>query len=136
MSIHSEIKRLRLAKGWSHATLAAEVSQAEGRTRPLSWQTVQQWEREPDSSSSTKKSTAPSRKRIELVANLLGTSAAKLLGSPPLRGGDDVPLSGQEGMLLAYYRMLDPDDRHALVVLAQEKIASYKHSSQKDDLAA
>lgn len=125
MSIHSEIKRLRQAKGWSHKRLADEVSQAEGRARPLSWQTVQQWEREP-TASETKKSTAPNRSRLELVASLLGTSATALLqgGAPssdPLDG-----LSGHEGMLLAYFRMVAPEKRAELLLLVQERAARYE----------
>lgn len=71
MSIHEEIKTRRLARGWSHEQLAKAVSKAEGREdAPLSWQTVQQWE----------KTTAPSRKRLPYVAAALGCTVPELLG--------------------------------------------------------
>ncbi len=77
MSIHTEIKRLRTAKGWSQQRLADEVSAREGGAKKLAWQTVQQWERE--------HGTAPKRKRLEHVADALGTSPAELLaGAPPI----------------------------------------------------
>lgn len=61
--------------------LAAKVSDAEGLAKPLTWQTVQQWE----------KATAPKRKRLEIVANLLGLSVSEMLGA----GG--VPSSSPQG---------------------------------------
>jgi transcriptional regulator with XRE-family HTH domain len=71
MSIHEEIKRRREALGWSQTRLAQEVSVLEGRgDKPLSWQTVQQWESR----------TAPSRKRVDHVATALGCTVADLLG--------------------------------------------------------
>ncbi|MDN8617831.1 XRE family transcriptional regulator [Variovorax ginsengisoli] len=57
------IKTARDARGWSMEKLAEEVSKAEGLTKPLAWQTVQQWEKEGG--------TAPKRKRMEIVARLL-----------------------------------------------------------------
>lgn len=72
MSIHSEIKRLREAKGWSQQRLADEVAAREGVAK-LAWQTVQQWEKEGG--------TAPKRKRLEHVAAALDTSVNALLGS-------------------------------------------------------
>lgn len=71
MSIHSEIKRRRVALGWSHERLADEVSKLEGLQKPLSWQSVQQWEREDG--------TAPKRKRLEFVARALGTYVETLI---------------------------------------------------------
>ncbi len=49
--------------------LAAKVSAAEGLTKPLAWQTVQQWE----------ESTAPKRKRLQYVAEVFGCTVAELL---------------------------------------------------------
>jgi len=50
--------------------LATEVSQVEGLVKPLSWQTVQQWENG---------TSAPKRKRLENVAQVLGCSVGELL---------------------------------------------------------
>lgn len=135
MSIHSEIKRLRLAKGWSHATLAEEITKAEQRAQPLAWQTIQQWEREP-SASTTKKSTAPSRRRLEIVAALLGTTPAALLAGQPPQDTSIGPISGSEGMLIAYFRMLDPDARQALILTAKERAATYAVAQDKRQDAA
>ena len=66
MSIHSEIKRLRLQRSWSQQQFATEVSKAEGLKTPLSWQTVQQWEREPKEGQAAP-STAPKRDRKSVV---------------------------------------------------------------------
>lgn len=70
MSIHEQIRAKRLAKGWSMETLAAEVSKAEGMEKPLSWQTVQQWEAG---------KSAPKRSRLETVATLLETTLGALM---------------------------------------------------------
>lgn len=65
-TIHEMIKTARLAKGWSMEKLAEEISAAEGLAKPLTWQTVQQWEKpEP-------LGTAPKRKRLAIVGDLLG----------------------------------------------------------------
>lgn len=71
MTIHARIKAARTAQGWSMQQLAAEVTQAEGLAKPLTWQAVQQWENG---------KSAPSRKRLALVASLLNTTTAALLG--------------------------------------------------------
>jgi transcriptional regulator with XRE-family HTH domain len=65
-TIHEMIKSARVSKGWSMEKLAEEVSKVEGLAKPLTWQTVQQWERpEP-------LGTAPKRKRLAVVGELLG----------------------------------------------------------------
>lgn len=69
MSIHEAIKAYRLALGWSHERLAAEVSKREGLPKPLAWQTVQQWENA---------KSAPARKRLPFVADALGISVDEL----------------------------------------------------------
>lgn len=73
MTIHDQIKARRLALGWSMETLAAEVSKLEGLGKPLSWQTVQQWEAG---------KSAPKRSRLEIVASLLGSTVAELMDEP------------------------------------------------------
>ena len=58
INIHQRIKELRCAKQMSMETLGGLVG--------VSWQTVQQWEREGG--------TAPKRSRLPKVAEVLGTS--------------------------------------------------------------
>jgi transcriptional regulator with XRE-family HTH domain len=74
MSIHQEIRRLRLAKGWSHQQVAQEVSKLEGASKVLAWQTVQQWEKPPEEGG-----TAPKRARLAYVARALGTTVESLI---------------------------------------------------------
>jgi phage repressor protein C with HTH and peptisase S24 domain len=51
--------------------LAQEVSKAEGRPQPLSWQTVQQWEKEGG--------PLPNRKRLPIVAAVLGVPLREMM---------------------------------------------------------
>jgi transcriptional regulator with XRE-family HTH domain len=69
MSIHEAIKARRLALEWSQERLAAAVSELEGLTKPLAWQTVQQWENGV---------SAPARKRLPHVAAALGLTLQEL----------------------------------------------------------
>lgn len=69
MSIHAAIKALRIGKDWSHERLAEEVSAIEKLSKPLTWQTVQQWENG---------KSAPLRKRLPHVAKALGVSFEQL----------------------------------------------------------
>lgn len=63
MNIHQQIKRAREAREWSMTDLAEKVSEIEGLKKPLTWQTVQQWENG---------KSAPKRKRMQIVLELLG----------------------------------------------------------------
>lgn len=72
MSIHKTIKAERESRGWSMETLAKKVAEEEGLSKPLSWQSVQQWEKEGG--------TAPKRKRLEAVAKIFGMAVSALLG--------------------------------------------------------
>ncbi|MFD1709068.1 hypothetical protein FVQ98_14625 [Ottowia sp. GY511] len=93
MSIHQTIKREREARGWSMEDLAAKVSAMEGLQKPLSWQAVQQWEKEDAG-------TAPKRKRLEVVAALFDMSVANLLGG---YGGSPVAvLTAEEAVPKGY----------------------------------
>lgn len=81
-SIHRKIKRLRKARGLTLETFAKEVG--------VSWQSAQQWEKDPGG-------TAPHRKRMNRVAEVLGVAVAELLSGnldnepgPKIRG--KVPL--------------------------------------------
>ena len=76
MSIHQNIKTRRERKQWSQARLAEVVSELESRSKPLSWQTVQQWEREDG--------TRPSSKRLQYVAKALGCTVSELVGEESL----------------------------------------------------
>ena len=80
MSINKRIKERRLAMGLtSHKALADLVG--------VTWQTVQQWEKEGG--------TAPNRSRIDAVASALGVSAEWLrTGNAQMHvpdGGQDIP---------------------------------------------
>lgn len=89
MSIHDEIRTRRKAKGLSQGELANEVSKREGLARPLTWQTVQNWE----------KTTAPKRKRLEVVAAILGCTVMDLLGSSGAAPSGDEPAPGRGSAL-------------------------------------
>jgi SOS-response transcriptional repressor LexA len=65
MSIHQRIKERREALGWSQDHLAEQVGVTRG--------SVQHWEREVGG-------TAPSRRRLQKVAAVLGLSTAELVG--------------------------------------------------------
>lgn len=62
---------MREGAGLTQAELAARVSALEQLARPLSWQAVQQWEQEDG--------TAPKRKRLQFVAEALGTTVERLV---------------------------------------------------------
>lgn len=72
MSIHRAIRARREALGLSQKALAEAVSLREGLVKPLTWQTVQSWERDPGG-------TFPKRSRLEHVAWALQTSVESLL---------------------------------------------------------
>jgi len=69
MTIHESIRAARLKKEWSMEQLAAAVAKQEGAAKPLSWQTIQQWENG---------TTAPKRTRLKAVGEVLGLSMADL----------------------------------------------------------
>lgn len=130
MSIHSEIRRLRKKKGWSHQQLADAISEAEGLARRLTWQTVQQWEREPKEGSGAK-STAPKRKRLEIVARLLGTTVESLLVGSAATPATVSDLNGQEGLLLGLFRTLSTADQAAVLHEVRERATPYSTPNEK-----
>lgn len=65
--------------------LARAVGEAEGGGRPLSYQTVQQWE---------SGKSAPKRSRLEVVARVLGSTAQELLGLPAVTETQQPPGKG------------------------------------------
>lgn len=95
MDIHQQIKQAREQRGWSMERLAKEISDAEGLAKPLSWQTIQQWENG---------TSAPKRTRMDLVTQLLELN-------PPAKKGDVFHRVSPEewGMLQNYRRLLDKD---------------------------
>jgi transcriptional regulator with XRE-family HTH domain len=100
MSIHDEIREARKRLGWSMEQLAAEISKAEGLHKPLSWQTVQQWENG---------ASAPKRTRMEIVARLLGLETDK-----PAKGEVFHAIKPEEWAMLQNYRKLLDKDRAKL----------------------
>jgi transcriptional regulator with XRE-family HTH domain len=95
MDIHQQIKQAREERGWSMERLAKEISEAEGLQKPLTWQTVQQWENG---------ASAPKRTRMEVVRRLLSLEA------PPAKGDVFEQLTPAErSMLQNYRRLLDKD---------------------------
>lgn len=95
MDIHQQIKQAREKRGWSMERLAKEISEAEGLAKPLSWQTVQQWENGV---------SAPKRTRMGVVRRLLELD-------PPAQKGEVFHRVNDEewAMLQNYRRLLDKD---------------------------
>lgn len=85
-TIHELIRSGRERKGWSMERLAAEVSKAEGLKKPLSWQTVQQWENG---------NSAPRRDRMMTVMEVLGV-APSYPRAVPARATEATPYGAKE----------------------------------------
>lgn len=96
MSIHEAIKTRRLALEWSHQRLADEVSKREGLSKPLAWQTVQQWENGV---------SAPARKRLPFVAEALGLTLDSL---SILASGQEIPASSAHLLSFGDARLSSP----------------------------
>ena len=64
------IRMRREVLGWSRQKLGAEVAKREGLGKPLTHSTIQQWENG---------TTAPKRKRMTIVADLLGIEAHEIV---------------------------------------------------------
>lgn len=69
-TIHTRIKAHRLRLKLSKAAFGARVAKEEGLARPISYQTVQQWENG---------KTAPKRKRLLAVAKACGVKPQELM---------------------------------------------------------
>lgn len=87
MGINQRIKAAREAKGWSMEQLAKRVSEIEGASKVLAWQTVQQWEKAGG--------TAPKMKRLEAVASALDTDVMTLLGQRSAHANQVVEATSQ-----------------------------------------
>jgi transcriptional regulator with XRE-family HTH domain len=137
MSIHSRIKERRVELGFSsHKAFADAVG--------VSWQTVQQWEKEGG--------TAPNRSRIEKVALVLKTTPEWLLqgvgraaldapaDAPGTAGSDQLMLvaernnetwlerlTAEELRLVQAYRDLDKDADRQTMLLTQARLLVSDH---------
>lgn len=121
MTIHRRIRERREALGLTLQQVAEELG--------VSWQTVQQWEREPDpKTGEAKGSTAPRRTRMDDVAKVLKTTVEYLQTGRDPSGGNLDPL---EYRLISQYRNLPVewqelarktiDDYHKLLKAKQEQ---------------
>lgn len=130
MSIHSRIKERRKALFGSH--------EAFGKAVNVSWQTVQQWEKEGG--------TAPNRSRIDKVAAALGVTPEWLLYGPAderaqERGGDPLatpiapPWCAPEAFrLLDLYYRCDPRGRADIMGAAQALVDAEIENKARDKL--
>lgn len=105
-SIHQRIKERREALGLTKEQLASELG--------VSYQAVQQWEKEPvpGDTSSKVKSTAPSRRRLEQVARVLRCTPEWLLTGHMPNAGDMTP---EEAMRFDMYRKLPENLRESIL---------------------
>lgn len=124
-TIHGRIKRLREARKWSKAQLAREVSEVLGGEE-LTYQAVQQWEREGG--------TAPTRKRLAAVAKVLGVTPSELSHGPAeppkpdLSSTDDTSESLKE--FGRYWHMLDVELQQHLLGIAKRAAESVRQEGQ------
>lgn len=116
MSIHEQIKQRRLALGMSQGDLAAKVSELQQLAKPLTWQTVQQWENG---------ASAPKRTRLEFVARALRTTVQALEFSAPAverhRVAEPQPVydAGALGLLVETAATLTLQERQLLLEYAR-----------------
>lgn len=74
----------------------------------------------------------PSYQQIVAIAEITGYPMPQADKAPAAEQPKDVQaLSGHEGMLIAYFRMLDPAAREAITLEVQERAAAYKVAPQK-----
>jgi len=110
-TIHDLIKIKRKAKGWSMGKLAKEVSARAGVDPPLVWQTVQQWEGG---------GSAPKRKLLPIVAQLLDTNVNDLLEAAPADGPSDMGIEQAVEVLAEGLMELQQIDRETAATLLGE----------------
>lgn len=113
MSIHEKIRAARERKGWSMEQLAKAVSEAENLSKPLAWQTIQQWERG---------ASAPKRSRMPVVERLLGLTeeTSDQDASTPAKVGEEpatykaaapVPILSTYSLLLQFAAVVEKSDK-------------------------
>lgn len=124
MDIHQQIKTARERKGWSMERLASEVSKAEELKKPLSWQTVQQWENG---------ASAPKRTRMEVVRRLL---ALDDLAGPPEPGSDFGALTDDEQRFVDNLREIQVDEDEWRRILEEVAIKAAKIRALREKLLA
>lgn len=105
MSIHAEIKRLRLAAKLSQKGLAERVSAIDPSDEPITRQSVQYWEKAVGG-------TAPKRTRMPAVAKALGTTVEHLLRAGHSPSSNLADALAQIGRALQQVR---PERREELV---------------------
>lgn len=113
-TIHQRIKRFRQAKGLTIEAVAKEVG--------VSYQSAQQWEREPGG-------TAPSRKRLERVAGVLGVTPQEILtGSPAAHvARQEAPEYGDpqaRELAALFYWLTDPEKEAVMMDVRSKAIAN------------
>jgi transcriptional regulator with XRE-family HTH domain len=77
MTIHTRIRALREAKGWSRRQLGDEIQRLEGNNKAISSPTIRGWE---------EGEYAPKRTRLPYVAQALGTTVEALLADENFEG--------------------------------------------------
>lgn len=106
------ILEARKKKRWSQTKLAKEISVLEKKDPPLTYQTIQSWE---------KGRTMPSRKRAAFVAKVLGEpKIAGITGSRP------APLDEKTANLMKYWPWLSDGEKDKIVELAKGLIVEKK----------
>jgi transcriptional regulator with XRE-family HTH domain len=106
-SIHTRIKARRAALNLTQQQLAERVG--------VTYQTVQQWETEPDPSNPKVLSTAPKRTRLAQVAAALGVTEEWLVTG---RDGDGRPHDPIANQLVGIYAQLPEHLQEALMQTA------------------
>lgn len=116
-SIHARIKERRQALKMSQEKLAGEIG--------VTYQTVQQWEREPGVGPDGKPilSTAPSRARLAKVAAILGVTQHWLLTGEDHEGQKLDPTTSQ---LVMMYEGVSEESRDTLLQFAN-RLYSLEH---------
>lgn len=104
MSIHARIKERRLVLKLSQEKL--------GELLGVKYQTIQQWETEPDAANPKVLSTAPKRTRLADVARVLGVTEEWLVTG---REGDASHLDPIEQQLVMLYRALPAEIQEVLL---------------------
>jgi transcriptional regulator with XRE-family HTH domain len=122
MDIHEQIKAGRERRKWSMERLAKEISDAEQLTKPLAWQTVQQWENG---------TSAPKRTRMALVRRLLRLDEPT---AQEPKGALFEKVMPEEWEMLQNYRKLLDKDRKA--VDAEIAAKAEERQAEADELFA
>jgi transcriptional regulator with XRE-family HTH domain len=107
MTIHARIRERRGALQLSQKQLAEALQ--------VTYQTVQQWETEPDPANPSTLSTAPKRTRLAKVAQVLGVTEEWLLTGRDPEGRLHDPGKSQLEM---FYDGMTPEMRHVLLATA------------------